>query len=448
MSGLIASSLNTAIVGAGVTGLSVARFLARQQTVFTLFDTRLAPPSLAELHKIAPDAPVVLGDLSDDAFLSFHRVVLSPGVARSLPAVARAIAEGIEVIGDIELFARGALAPIVAITGSNGKTTVTSLVGQMAKDAGINVKVGGNLGTPALDLLEDNVELYVLELSSFQLESTHRLNAEVATVLNVTPDHMDRYDSIQQYWSAKQKIYWGAKKLVVNRDDALTQFPAANDKQYLSFGSRSPDLNQYGLITKGHETFIARGTEVLISMKDTALCGSHNALNIQAALAIGEHLGLDRAQMLNCVKNFKGLPHRCQFVARKDGVDFINDSKGTNVGATVAAIAGLAAGKNVILIAGGDAKGAEFTELGGPAERHLKALIAIGVDGPKLIQTLAQCTQTHSAETLQKAVTLADQIKAPGDIVLLSPACASFDMFKNYEDRGAQFVACVEALCA
>lgn len=447
MHSVIASSQHNVIIGMGVTGLSVARFLARTHAVFSVFDSRQSPPQLEAFKKEFPDVKVQVGEFDGEQLQAFDRIILSPGVARVTPAIAQAIAAGVEVIGDIELFARNAKAPIVAITGSNGKTTVTSLVGEMAKAAGKRVGVGGNLGTPALDLLDENAELYVLELSSFQLESTPQLNAEVACILNLSADHLDRYPSMQHYWQAKQKIFWGAKKIVANRDDALTQAPMAVAKPYCTFGSSKPDFNQYGLIGQGEDLAIAKGLDQLIALREMKLRGRHNALNAQAALAIGSYAGLPLDVMLQTLKTFKGLPHRCEFVATIGGVDFYNDSKGTNVGATVAAVEGLAHDKNIVLIAGGEGKGATFEELAAVAQKHIKALITIGVDGHKIAAVCASACDVHFAENLQQAVLVANQVKQSGDVVLMSPACASFDLFKNYEDRGNQFKQHVEALC-
>lgn len=448
MSDLIASSQTTALIGLGVTGFSVARYLTRENRLFRVFDTRTNPPQLAQFEQEFPRVAVALGELDEDALAGFAQIVLSPGISRKLPAIARAIANGTEVIGDIELFARKARAPIVGITGSNGKTTVTTLLGEMAKNAGVKVKVGGNLGTPALDLLADDCELYVLELSSFQLESTLKLNAQVACILNMSADHLDRYANMQEYWVAKQRIFLGAKKIVVNRDDALTQCPIAKDRNYVSFGAGAPDLNQYGLRNDGDGDYIARGFTPLLYVREMLLAGRHNALNAQAALALGEFAGLPQVSMVATLKEFRGLPHRCQFVAQVEGVTYHNDSKGTNLGATVAAIEGIASHKNIVLIAGGDAKGGDFSELRPVARKHLRGLVQIGVDGPKIAAACADECDVVRAESMQAAVAEAKRLAKPGDAVLLSPACASFDMFKNYEDRGAQFIACVEALCS
>lgn len=450
MSQLIASSNNAVIVGLGVTGLSVARYLQSEGQPFVIADSRTQPPMLEAFTRECPNARLHLGPFAMDEFKNAGRIILSPGVARSEPAIAAAIAAGIEVVGDIEIFARAARAPIVAITGSNGKSTVTSLLGAMAETAGIKVKVGGNLGTPALDLLDDDAELYVLELSSFQLESTLRLSARVATVLNVSADHMDRYPSMALYHLAKQRIYFGAQSVVANREDALTRPPVADDVPQISFGLNQPDLKDYGIRKEGSESYLAKGLVNLLPAQAVALKGRHNLANALSALALGDLAGIPQAAMLSCLQSFQGLPHRCQWVGSKNDVMFINDSKATNVGATVAALEGLVGeqGNNIILIAGGDGKGADFSSLTPVLLNTLRALVVIGRDGPQIAGLVKESLQVVEAASLQEAVVLASGLAKAGDTVLLSPACASFDMFKNYEDRGNQFAAAVEQLCA
>ena len=448
MNNLIASSQRCVIVGLGVTGLSVARHLVRTQQAFTVVDSRQDPPGLEAFQKAFPDIHIELGPLDFDRWGEVHQIILSPGVSRAEPAIVRAIEHGVDVVGDVALFAQEANAPIAAITGSNGKTTVTTLLGEMAKAAGLNVKVCGNIGTPVLDALDDQADVYIVELSSFQLESTPQLNAHVATILNLSADHMDRYATLGEYLRAKQAIFFGAKAVVVNKDDPLTQAPMANNVAYSSYGLSTPDLKQWGVITQGAETFIALGLEPLLALSDLKLRGSHNVQNVLAALAMGAQLNLPMESMLETARAFKGLDHRCQYVASIDGVEYFNDSKGTNVGATVAAIKGLANGKNIILLAGGDGKGADFSPLNAVAKSSVKTLIAFGVDGPKIINALGDDCDTVLADSLESAVQQAHQRQSQGDIVLLSPACASFDMFSGYEARGECFQTCVEALCA
>lgn len=449
MSQLIATSHRTVVVGLGVSGLSVARYLHRQGKVFSVADSRLQPPMLQQLKSEMPGVHVDLGEFTPDQFCHVEEVVLSPGVSRGEVAVQRALEAGVSVTGDIELFARAARAPIAAITGSNGKTTVTTLLAEMAQAAGVNVRAGGNLGTPALDLLDDAVELYVLEVSSFQLESTQSLNAAAATVLNISPDHMDRYANLGLYHQAKQRVYYGAGAVITNRDDMLTVPPIAETTKRLSFGLGQPDLKDYGLLTQEGVTFIAKGLEPLMPASEVALAGRHNLSNALAALAMGDALNLPLQPMLECLRRFEGLPHRCQTVGNKSGVVYINDSKATNVGATVAALEGLVAkrGNSIVLIAGGDGKGADFASLRPVLLKCLKALVVVGRDGSKLAELVQDQMPTDTADSMAAAVEAASRMAQSGDMVLLSPACASFDMFKNYEDRGNQFVKAVEQLC-
>lgn len=450
MSQLIASSINTVIVGLGVSGMSVARYLQKNGRPFVVADNRQQPPMLEQLKRECPSAKVYLGAFTEDQFVNAGQLILSPGLSTKEPAIAKAIDAGIEVIGDIELFVRAASAPIVAITGSNGKTTVTSLVAAMAETAGINVKAGGNLGTPALDLLSEDTELYVLELSSFQLETTQQLNARVATVLNVSADHLDRYANMALYHQAKQRVYFGVEMVVANRDDALTRPPLVGGVPQVTFGLSEPDLKDYGLRDEGGIRYLARGLKNLLPVHTLALRGRHNLANALAALALGEMAGIPQNAMLECLQSFQGLPHRCQTIATKDAVVFINDSKATNVGATIAALEGLVAdgGNNIVLIAGGDGKGADFSSMQSVLQKALKALVILGRDGGHIAALVTSAIPVREAVDMEDAALQAAELAAAGDIVLLSPACASFDMFKNYEDRGNQFIAAVEKLCA
>lgn len=446
---LIATSQVTLIVGLGITGLSVARFLARQGQQFVLADAAMASSRVAEIEREFPHATVYVGDFDYAQWQGVSEIILSPGVPRDHPAVVAAIADQVPVIGDIELFSRYVQAPVIAITGSNGKTTVTTLVGEMAARAGKRVAVGGNVGTPALDLLSDDVEIYVLELSSFQLESTSSLRPLAATILNISADHMDRYgNNIARYHSAKQRIYFGCQKVVINRDDVLTHPPLAGDVQVIKFGMGEPDLKDFGLRCDHDQVWLAHGLRNLLPVNDLLIRGTHNYLNALAALALGHAAGLDEAAMLQALSAFRGLPHRCEFIAEVAGVAFVNDSKATNVGATQAALFGLgSASKNIILIAGGVGKGADFTSLKPSIARHVKAMITIGNDGAKLAAQCGQDIPTQGCESLQAAVAAAAACASPGDIVLLSPACASFDMFDNYQHRGECFRRIVEELC-
>ncbi|WP_210396740.1 UDP-N-acetylmuramoyl-L-alanine--D-glutamate ligase [Motiliproteus sediminis] len=446
---LIGSDQFTLIVGLGKTGMSCARYLAASGARFGAVDTRIAPPNLAEFQRLYPEVPVECGPLNADTLKSASRLVVSPGVALAEPAIQAAAAAGVELLGDIDLFCLAVKAPIVAITGSNAKSTVTSLVGAMAARAGVDAGVGGNLGTPVLDMLEQGEQaLYVLELSSFQLETTEKLRAEVATVLNVSPDHMDRYADLSAYHRAKQRIYRGCRQAVFNRDDTLTQPLLPDTVPQTSFGLGQPDLGAFGVREHEGASWLVRGLEPLMPLAAMKMRGQHNVANALAALALGQAVKLPMDAMLATLREFAGLRHRCQWVRALDGVDYVNDSKGTNVGATLAAINGLGpdcAGK-LILIAGGDGKGAAFDDLKQPMAQYGRAAVLIGTDAPRIDAALDGACQVVQSESLAAAVGTARALAQPGDLVLLSPACASFDMFKGFEDRGDQFVAAVEGL--
>lgn len=440
------------IIGLGESGFSIARFLLKQNKSIIVMDTRAAPPCLERFQKSFPNVKIILGNLDESLLLSATEIILSPGVPRALPPIAAAIAAGQSVIGDIELFARAVTAPVIAITGTNAKSTVTTLVGEMAKTAGLKTAVGGNLGTPALDLLldENTADLFVLELSSFQLESTVSLKPTVATVLNVTADHLDRYRDFAEYSQTKKRIYHQAEKIVCYLEDPETDFDAKQKEQKYFF-SKYPPKNQniFGLIESHGELFLAQGEQLLLSTKALILSGQHNQLNALAALAIGYAFGLPMVAMLTTLKNFRGLPHRCQWVREHHDVVWYNDSKGTNVGATIAAIEGLSATSNkrdLILIAGGVGKGADFSELATVVRQKIKAVILLGEAAQILAKAFENDVPIQFATSMQEAVYFAEKTAKPGDRVLLSPACASLDMFKNFEQRGEVFMQCVNAL--
>ncbi|WP_226597639.1 UDP-N-acetylmuramoyl-L-alanine--D-glutamate ligase [Marinobacter nauticus] len=444
---VIVSDRRTLIVGLGKTGLSCVRYLSGQGREIAVADSRLQPPGLDELKAGWPDVPVYLGEFDEDLFAGFSELVVSPGISIAEPAIAGAAARGARIRGDIDLFTDAADAPIIAITGSNGKTTVTTLVGEMARAAGRNVQVGGNIGTPALDLLDQGADLYVLELSSFQLETTEELGALAATVLNVSDDHMDRYPDKMAYFQAKQRIYRGCKNAIVNLDDALSTPMARDTLRFLCFGFNRVNPETFSTRDDDQGTWITWGLDNLLLASELQLMGRHNISNVMAALALGHAAGLAMEPMLEVARSFRGLPHRCEFVRNLNGVDYINDSKGTNVGATVAAIESLVpdSGK-VILIAGGDGKGADFQPLAEPVAACCRALVLIGRDAGKISEAVGASVPQYRATSLQEAVSLARQAAEPGDRVLLSPACASFDMFRDYNDRGEQFRALVEGL--
>ncbi len=436
------------IVGLGATGLSCARFLAGQGYEIAITDSREAPPGLDELHHSLPEVAVFVGGFDIDAFARASMLVVSPGVSLREPLIIEARARGVEVLGDIELFARFARAPVAAITGSNGKTTVTTLLGEMAREAGVRVAVGGNIGTPALDLLDDAVELYILELSSFQLETTEHLAAAVAVILNISEDHMDRYRGLNEYTRAKTRIYLGSQTLVANRDDARVMASLAlvdQGRPVLSFGLDAPEGDNLGVCRQGGENWLCQGEQGLIAEADLRLRGRHNTANALAALALGQTLGLAMPAMLQTLKAFAGLPHRCQWLADIDGVAWYNDSKATNVGAALSALRGIEA-KKIILIAGGQGKGQDFLPMREALREHCRAVLLFGEEAPRLAENWADTVPLIQVDSLSQAVARAAELARPGDAVLLSPACASFDMFAGFAQRGEAFIKAVEGL--
>ncbi|PAU57816.1 UDP-N-acetylmuramoyl-L-alanine--D-glutamate ligase [Pseudomonas indica] len=445
---LIASDHFRIVVGLGKSGMSLVRFLARQGLPFAVADTRENPPELAALKTQFPQVEVRCGALDVEFLSRAGELYVSPGLALATPALREVAARGVKMSGDIDLFVRHAKAPIVAITGSNAKSTVTTLIGEMAAAAGRKVAVGGNLGTPALDLLDDAVELYVLELSSFQLETTERMNAEVATCLNVSEDHMDRYDDLQAYHLAKHRIFRGARQVVVNRQDALSRPLIADQVPCWTFGLDKPDFKGFGLIEENGEKHLAFQFQALMPVRELKMRGAHNQANALAALALGHAVGLPFEPMLDTLRGFTGLPHRCQWVRERNGVNYYDDSKATNVGAALAAIEGLGAdilGK-LVLIAGGDGKGADFSALRAPVGRFCRAVVLLGRDAERLAEALDGAAPLVRVKTLDEAVRSAAELASSGDAVLLSPACASLDMFKNFEERGRLFAQAAEGL--
>nr|WP_276583358.1 UDP-N-acetylmuramoyl-L-alanine--D-glutamate ligase [Pseudomonas sp. RIT-PI-S] len=445
---MIASDQFRIVVGLGKSGMSLVRFLAKQGVAFAVADTRENPPELATLKRDFPQVEVRCGALDTEFLCRASELYVSPGLAVSTPALAEAAARGVKLSGDIDLFARHAKAPIVAITGSNAKSTVTTLVGGMAQAAGKRVAVGGNLGTPALDLLADDVELYAMELSSFQLETTHQLKAEVATVLNLSEDHMDRYSGMPAYHLAKHRIFRGARQVVVNRQDALTRPLLRDDMRVGSFGLDAPDLHAFGIRQQGAAKYLAFGQDLLLPVNELKIRGAHNQANALAALALGHAVGLPLAPMLQALRDFTGLAHRCQWLRERNGVAWYDDSKATNVGAALAAIQGLGSdieGK-LVLVAGGDGKGADFADLRAPVSRYCRAVVLIGRDAGRVAQALDETVAKVQVASLDEAVERCAELAQAGDAVLLSPACASLDMFRNYEERGRLFAQAVEAL--
>ncbi|TNF35023.1 MAG: UDP-N-acetylmuramoyl-L-alanine--D-glutamate ligase [Gammaproteobacteria bacterium] len=446
---LIATDRYRVVVGMGQTGLSAVRYLVAKGESPVVMDTREQPPLLETFRKEFPQLSLVTGVLDAAVLAAADELIVSPGVALETPAIAQALAKGVTLGSDVDLFCEACDAPVLAITGSNGKSTVTAWVGDMAQRAGKRAGVGGNLGTPALDLLKDApLDVAVLELSSFQLERVHALAADVATILNITPDHQDRYADMAAYHRAKHRIYKGARHVVYSREDALTQPLMAVGQSASSFGLSEPDLGHWGIRQQDGETWLCRGIDNWLPVSAMRLQGRHNWLNALAALAIGEAAGFARQAMLDSLQGFAGLPHRCVPVATINGVHFVNDSKGTNVGASIAAIEGVAVtpAVRVVLIAGGEPKDQSFADLAPVMARHGRSAILIGKAAGELASVLAPVVPVTHAGSMPDAVAKAQQVAHAGDVVLLSPACASFDMFRDYADRGEHFVAAVKAL--
>ncbi len=434
----------TLVVGLGETGLSVARYLSRHGVPVAVVDSRAQPPGLERMRSgELADVALFLGGFSDEAFERAEQIVISPGVALDEPHIAAARARGIPVTGDIELFAQAAHAPVIAVTGSNGKSTVVTLLSAMARRDGVEVRTGGNIGTPALDLLGDTEPaFYVLELSSFQLETVHSLHLQAAAVLNISEDHMDRYRDLADYAAAKQVIYNSTDLQVVNADDPVVMALADPARPQVRFSRGAPAAADYGLVQLDGVTWLARGSERLLPATAIRLAGRHNLANALAALALGEAAGLSLDAMLETLAEFQGLPHRMQFVAEHDGVRWYNDSKGTNVGATLAAIEGLEG--PLVLIAGGDGKGADFSPLAGALRDKGRGCVLIGRDAPLLEAVLKDVLPIRHVADMAGVVREAVAMAIPGDTVLLSPACASTDMFRNYVERGELFMQAVQ----
>lgn len=437
------------VVGLGKTGLSCVKYLYQQGHAVAVTDSRANPPGLEQLKADFPDVPIKLGQFDLALMDKAEELIVSPGVPVREAAIARQIARGVPAIGDIELFVRHVkTTPIIGITGSNGKSTVTTLVGQMAQNAGLNVKVGGNLGTPALDLMDATADLYVLELSSFQLETTYSLQAAAATVLNISPDHLDRYPSLAEYIAAKQRIFQNCQAPVINREDIASFSGVHNFPRAISFGLNEPKTGEFGLRKKGDKTYLAFGAVELFAADRLKIKGRHQLANALAALALGTAVNLPHAAMLQALQSFTGLAHRCQWVEKLQDVDWYNDSKGTNVYSTLAAIEGLGpviSGK-LVLIAGGLGKQQDFSPLRKSVAEFVRTVVLIGQDAAQIAAALEGATHIIHARTLEQAVLFAKDAAQKGDAVLLSPACASYDMFRNFEHRGEVFMAKVKEL--
>lgn len=438
------------IVGLGRTGLSCACYCRANNIPFAVTDTRESPPFAKELAELAPDVEAAFGGLSAKLIKKASLLIVSPGVSLLEPLIQEAVSRGVFAVGDTELFVRLTKKPIIAITGSNAKSTVTSLVGSMLNHTRKRAVVAGNIGIPVLDVLDDsNVDFYVIEFSSFQLERTPSLHAYAATVLNVCEDHMDRYASLDEYVAAKKRIYHHCQYAIVNRHDPRT-YPDEKHNVVISFGLDKPKAGEFGLLHDKQGDYLAFSSERLMLVSELNLSGQHNVLNVLAALALGTALELSMSAMLAALRDFSGLPHRCQFVREHAGVLWYNDSKGTNVGATLAALNGLGVKQvdraKIVLIAGGVGKGADFSLLRPVVKRFVRKVIVFGEAARQLEVTLRDYVETERVKDLTEAVDVADLAAVRHDIVLFSPACASFDMFENFEHRGAVFEALVREL--
>ena len=437
------------VAGLGISGVAAVNFLHKQGYRVAVTDSRQNPPGH---DQIPAEIQTSFGELDLELLLSAEEIVISPGLDPKIEQIQEAVKQGIPVVSEIQILRRATDKPIVAITGSNAKSTVTTLIGIMAQAAGKKVAVGGNLGRPALDLTNDDPELYILELSSFQLEATSNLNADVAVVLNMSEDHLDRHGDMFGYHTAKHRIFQGVKKVVYNRDDSLTRPLVPDATPMQSFGLNAPDMNQFGILKDTDGTiWLARSRERLLKSEDMYIQGTHNVANALACLALGEAIDLPLDTMLETLKTFKGLEHRCEFVKEVKQVRYYNDSKGTNIGATLAAIDGLGAaievkGGKVAIILGGQGKGQDFTALRESLTKYVKVAVLIGEDAPIIEQAIQGTTTLLHAQTFKEAVELCQKNTQANDVVLLSPACASFDMFTGYPQRGHQFVELVNAL--
>ena len=431
-----------AVVGLGMSGMSVLRYLLKYDIQPKVFDSRLTPPVADADSVLINQVERQFGQFKPDEFLSFDYVIVSPGISLKEPALANALMINENVFCDVELFARLNNKPVIAVTGSNGKSTVVAWLEDFLTRLGKNAVACGNYGVPVMDVLEEDyngqpVDIYVMELSSFQLESTNSLMCEVATVLNVTPDHMDRYESFAEYSQAKLKIYHHSKVCLYNNDDFGTK-PLNGCNQIHAFGTSAQCRPEnFWLFDKDSENFYIND-ELIGNLAQLSLTGAHNGLNAIVVLAMANAIGVDPKQHIEQLSHFSGLPHRCKPVANANQITFIDDSKATNVASTQAALSGLSKQKNIILIAGGDAKGADLSELYDDIQAKVKQVIAFGKDKVKFAEFLKP-EQLQMVNTMAEAVNLTFELAEAGDLVLLSPACASIDMYKNYQQRGNEF---------
>jgi UDP-N-acetylmuramoylalanine--D-glutamate ligase len=461
MTNLITSDQKRLIIGMGQTGLSCARFLLAKGLSFDLCDTREVLPNQNAICSEFANSKIFNGELDAKLLEQYQELIVSPGIAIAEPAIASAIKKGSRVRGDVDIFAEYVTKPVIGITGSNGKSTVTTLVGEILAEAGHKPAVCGNIGIPVLDVLlhDDDYHCYVVELSSFQLETTHHLAAEVACVLNLSEDHMDRYDSMMAYHQAKHRVFQGCRSIVVNREDTLTQPLTSTSMPKRSFGLTMADnpiavKNQYsiGCPVDSSEEYLVFQQQAIFPVKNLKIKGRHNQLNALAAMALVDSLPeeflVSQAQLTKVLMNFLGLAHRCAWVAEQDEIQYFNDSKGTNVGSTLAAIEGLASAdrKNIILIAGGVGKDQDFEPLADACKLSVKQTVLFGRDAQMIANDIKTSTEIQITDTLEQALVVAKASANSGDVILFSPACASFDQFKSYVNRGEVFEALVSDL--
>ena len=439
-----------AILGTGITGISVAKFLLSRNLDFIFVNTcpKKSSSSPDRVTELFPTHDIFCGPFDDYFFQKIHTIVVSPGVPRDIPLLLSAREHFVRIIGDLELFFKAVSSPIVTITGANGKSTVTSLVGAMAEQASIKVGIGGNIGTPMLDLVGKNFKLYVLELSSFQLELFEGTGEHICGFLNISPDHLDRHGSMENYLAAKQHIFLGAKQAVVNRDDPLTFPQGLTCCDLVTFGTDEPRATDFGVISHNDIRWLALGKQRLMPVCDLSLKGTHNISNALAALALGHCAGLPMESMLSTLRHFRGLPHRCEEIACINNILYIDDSKATNIGAACAAIEGFSQfqKRNILLIAGGRTKNIDFSSLIKMVSTAVKHCFLLGEIADELHNLLGGVTPVSRHSSIEACVLEASKIGCAGDVVLLSPACASFDMFENYIERGLHFQAAVNSL--
>lgn len=427
----------TAIIGLGITGYSVVKYLYGREKLVVL-DTRKLPPGLAELQQHFPDVDIRLAATSFDP-RDYDRAIVSPGIALD-SCLLEAASGRIPFDSDIDLFCEAAQAPIIAITGTNGKSTVTDLTGHLLNGSGMKVHAGGNIGDAALDMLDDEAEGYVLELSSFQLERLRCHRFAAATILNVTEDHLDRHGDMATYLASKQWIYKDCAVAIANRQDVSTM-PDVPVEKLITFGPDQPENEHFGVVERDGRRALCRGAEAFFPTDALRVAGRHNEQNALAAVALALTQGVSLEQVAQSLAGYRGLPHRGERVLRADGIEYINDSKATNVGATLAALSGFGDPQTprLLLIAGGDGKGADFKPLAEAMATYVRELIVFGKDAERLASSLEKVVPITRVSDMAAAVAHAHRLARSGDTVLLSPACASLDMYANFSARGDDF---------